>query len=265
MQALEAPQWQASVPVAHAWVGEAIAIKDPTLAVFRRQTSSNLLLLGQHDEAALGILSTALVGLATQHGSGRFYVLDGTTADSTLAGILKRVTEALPQESRVGGWREVPAFLTELTEEVERRQKTHDGEFPEFYLFLYGLHRFRDLRKQEDDFGFSRRGEEKVNPAKLLDTLLKEGPGVGVHVLMWCDSLNNFNRALERAALREFEMRVLFQMSANDSSTLIDSPVASKLGMNRALFYSLPSEEWLAEVKDLLARKRLAERTTAAV
>jgi hypothetical protein len=278
MQALEAPQWPASVSAANAWVGEAIAIKDPTLAVFRRQTSSNLLLLGQHDEGSLGILSTALVGLAAQHGNARFYVLDGSTADSTLAGVLKRVTEALPHESRVGGWREVPAFLTELNEEVERRQKTHDGDFPEVYLFLYGLHRFRDLRKQEDDFGFSRRGEEKANPAKQLDTLLKEGPGVGIHVLMWCDSLNNFNRALERAALREFEMRVLFQMSANDSSTLIDSPVASKLGMNRALFhnedlalpekfrpYSLPTEAWLAEVKELLGRKRLAQRTTATV
>ena len=53
-------------------------------------------------------------------------------------------------------------------------------------------------------------------------------------------------------------MRVLFQMSATDSSTLIDSPAASQLGRNRALFlheeqerpekfrpYGLPSQEWL--------------------
>ena len=33
-------------------------------------------------------------------------------------------------------------------------------------------------------------------------------------------------------------MRVLFQMSAADSSNLIDIPVASKLGVNRALFHS---------------------------
>ena len=37
-----------------AWLGDAIAIKDPTAAVFRRQSGSNLLIVGQNDEAALG-------------------------------------------------------------------------------------------------------------------------------------------------------------------------------------------------------------------
>ena len=32
-------------------------------------------------------------------------------------------------------------------------------------------------------------------------------------------------------------MRVIFQMSANDSASLIDSPKASTLGLHRALFY----------------------------
>jgi hypothetical protein len=61
-------------------------------------------------------------------------------------------------------------------------------------------------------------------------------------------------------------MRVLFQMSGNDSATLIDGPAAAKLGLNRALFhseeqgrmekfrpYGLPSDEWLAWVRDQLA------------
>ena len=38
--------------------------------------------------------------------------------------------------------------------------------------------------------------------------------------------------------MREFEQRVLLQMSATDSSTLIDSPRANTLGINRALRYS---------------------------
>lgn len=57
-------------------------------------------------------------------------------------------------------------------------------------------------------------------------------------------------------------MRVLFQMSANDSSTLIDAPVASRLGPNRALYfseeegrtekfrpYALPEADWLDEIR----------------
>jgi hypothetical protein len=54
---------------------------------------------------------------------------------------------------------------------------------------------------------------------------------------------------------------VLFQMSANDSSSLIDSPAANKLGFHRALAYSeeqgtvekfrpyaLPDPAWLERV-----------------
>jgi hypothetical protein len=54
-------------------------------------------------------------------------------------------------------------------------------------------------------------------------------------------------------------------MSATDSSTLMDSPTASKLGRHRALYlqeeqerpekfrpYGLPTAEWLAEACDAL-------------
>jgi hypothetical protein len=62
-------------------------------------------------------------------------------------------------------------------------------------------------------------------------------------------------------------MRVLFQMSANDSASLIDSPKAGALGLHRALFfnsqeghletfrpYALPSSEWIAQAAQSLAR-----------
>ena len=45
-------------------------------------------------------------------------------------------------------------------------------------------------------------------------------------------------RFLGRKTLSEFEMRVLFQMSAADSASLIDAPDASTLGMNRAVYYN---------------------------
>jgi S-DNA-T family DNA segregation ATPase FtsK/SpoIIIE len=38
--------------------------------------------------------------------------------------------------------------------------------------------------------------------------------------------------------MREFDQRVLMQMGANDSSGLIDSPAASRLGAERALLFS---------------------------
>jgi hypothetical protein len=135
---------------------------------------------------------------------------------------------------------------------------------------IYDLQRFRDLRKSDNDFGFSSGfGEEKAaSPSEQFGEIMREGPPLGIHVIIWCDSVNNMNRTFDRNALREFELRVLFQMSANDSSTVIDSPAAGKLGENRALFYSeeenrtekfrpygLPDDEWIAEVKHKLASR----------
>ena len=61
-------------------------------------------------------------------------------------------------------------------------------------------------------------------------------------------------------------MRVLFQMSPNDSGHLLDSPAASKLGPHRALFpseeqnrlekfrpYGIPSRDWLSSLAQQLA------------
>ncbi len=104
---------------------------------------------------------------------------------------------------------------------------------------IYDIQRFRDLRKSDDDFGYSRYDEDKpAPPSKLFGDVLRDGPPVGIHTIVWCDSVNNLNRTLDRQGLKEFENRILFQMSSNDSSTLIDNPAASKLGENRALYFS---------------------------
>jgi hypothetical protein len=231
----------------HAWLGEAIAIKDPTAAVFRRRSGANLLLVGQHSEAAAGILTSALLSLAAHQplvesagpdNGMRFHVLGGLTADAGAETVPDRLLTGLPAVVRAGGVRELPDLVGELAAEVDRRQKAGAGGAAPWFLLVNGLQRFRDLRKADDDFGFGRRGEEKPNPARQFATLLREGPVVGVFVVVWCDTLNNLQRTLDRQALREFEMRVLFQMSAADSSNLIDAPLAAKLGLHRALFHT---------------------------
>ncbi|MBI3838825.1 MAG: cell division protein FtsK [Planctomycetia bacterium] len=262
----------ASSPMAaRAWLGEAVAIKDPTAVTFRRQSGGNLLIVGQHDEAALGIFTTALISLSAQHpisatAGARFYIFDGSPANSAQAAALALVAGLAPDPARLVAWRELAAVVNELAVEVERRQKATGAEFPAIYLFVYGLQKLRDLRRQEDDFGFSRSGDDRPpDPARQFSAVLRDGPGVAVHSLVWCDSVNNLNRTWDRQTLREFEMRVAFQMSGNDSSTLIDTPLADKLGMHRAWFHSeeqgvlekfrpyrWPAESWLDWVRQQL-------------
>src|SRR5207249_2475673 len=88
---IETAGWPEPPKADYAWLGEAIAIKDPTAAVFRPQSGSNLLIVGQKDAAALGMMSLILVSIAAQHppadpahpGSGvKFSLCDGSPVDS---------------------------------------------------------------------------------------------------------------------------------------------------------------------------------------
>ncbi len=53
-------------PGFRAWLGSAVEIKEPTSAMFLRQNASNLLMVGHREEAALGVLTAALISLAAQ-------------------------------------------------------------------------------------------------------------------------------------------------------------------------------------------------------
>src|SRR5687768_17725385 len=124
---------------------------------------------------------------------------------------------------------------------MQKRQSSEQsaGNPPAMYLFIYGLQRFRALRRQEESFSFSSTNEEKPpQPDKQFADLLREGPALGIHVIAWSDTAVSIERTLDRNSLREFDNRVLFQMSAADSSNLIDSPLANKLGFHRAIAYS---------------------------
>src|ERR1039458_5079659 len=139
---------------------------------------------------------------------------------------------------------------------------------PETFVLIHGLQNFKKLR-QEDEFSFSSGESATVNPAAVLQNLISDGPAHGIHIIATCDTYNNVNRFLGRKTLTEFEMRVLFQMSASDSASLVESPDAGTLGLHRALFYNdregyteifrpyaRPGNEWIEEIARKLALRK---------
>jgi hypothetical protein len=115
------------------------------------------------------------------------------------------------------------------------------------------------LRRDENanDFSFTSEAK-KATPDKQFYAITRDGPAVGVFTVVWCDTVNNLNRSIDRQGLREFDLRILFQMSPNDSSLLADTPAASKLGPQLGLLvneesgvlekfrpYAWPPAEWL--------------------
>ncbi len=226
---------------AKVWLGGAMAIKEDTHATFRPSSASNLLIVGQQDEITTGMIGSSLESLQAQYNKqdATFTLLDGTPADSSHFGVLETIASTMEcQVSRVGV-REVEAAMATINEELQRRLKDGASKCPDQYFVTNALHRFRDLRRDEDDFGYSMGNEDKPKtPSQILAELLKEGPPLGMYTIIATDTLANLNRALDRQSIREFDMRVLLQMGSNDSTNLIDMPDASKLGMHRALLYS---------------------------
>ncbi len=189
-------------------------------------------------------------------------VLDGTRPESPDAGTWQRIADALPERIQVAGMRDVPRVIGQLADELARREAAAEDDAPPIYLVIFNGGRFRDLRRSEDDFSFSTDRDKPPAPDKQWAEILRNGPAWGIHTLLWCDTYNNVNRLLDRMALREFEMRIAFQMSAADSSSLLDNPAATKLRQHRGLFasedfgtlekfrpYGIPTDEWLAEVR----------------
>ena len=270
---LTAPAWPASTPREQfAWLGDPTAIRDPIAAVFCRQSGSNLLIVGQDEEAALGMMAIALISLAAQLPVGgkaegedgaTFYVLDFSKVNTSYAGLWHSLADILPHTVKVGRRIQLPGLIAELAADVQARlNNERPDELPPRYLVLFGLQQARDLDQEE--LGYSSYGEDSAqpNPTRQFATIVREGPDLGIHTLVWCDTKANLERRLDRRTLREFTMRVALQMSEEDSSSLLNSPLASRLGPYRALFYSevenrmekfrpyrLPSAMWLEQVR----------------
>ncbi|HTV41636.1 MAG TPA: FtsK/SpoIIIE domain-containing protein [Candidatus Sulfotelmatobacter sp.] len=253
------------------WLGAPNSIKGPTEAVFMRQSGGNLMVVAQSEERSQSIQVVALMSLAAQYPreAARFIVLDNTPPGFPQREFLQRAVDALPHDVVIAGNAELQETMSALAEELKKRESA-SPDAPEIFVFIQGIHNFKKL-KQEDEFSFSS-SESGSTPAGALLSLITEGPARGIHVIVTVDTYNNVSRFLGRKALSEFEMRVVFQMSATDSASLIDAPNAGALGLHRALFYNeregvletfrpyaQPDNGWIEEIARHFAQEAVSK------
>ena len=267
---------RAHPPVGRAWLGAPNSIKGPTEAVFQRQSGNHLLIVGQREEAALTMLGLALLALAAQYPRRRgasSYLLHSAPPGSPEAEFIERIARRRPARgdaSRAG--RRSPRSMNELAAELKARSASGEdaaGAPPIFLLHprpaalqkaapggrLFVFHERRASRRE------SRRAAQRAHHRRQQPR--PAHPRERRHLQQ------RRTARMSRKALSEFEMRVVFQMSANDSASLIDSPKASNLGLHRALFYNehegtletfrpyaAPDREWLAQTGEKLSARR---------
>ena len=225
------------------WLGEPVSIAEQTSITFRPQSGQNLLIVGRSTDLAQGILvMTALAIIGWRDSKTDIAQLNVFTADDEDNSPWNRLLPSSDSSWQSVTPRKSVSAIESLHAELKRREDADDATAPALFLVVDNLSRFRDLRRDEDDFGFGGMGmgmdePKPVSAGKLFTEILRDGPAYGIHSIVWVDTWNNVSRWMAPQTVREFESRVAFQMNATDSSNLIDTPAAARLGNNRALLY----------------------------
>lgn len=216
-----------------ACVGQASSLNGATQVDLLGAAGGNLLILGQNREAAATTCGAIILGLAARHSVGgiRLLALDGEDREAPFAVLHGRLAACLPHAPLRHEARGVTEVLAELATLLEARQSGADTQRVPVVLTVFALQRLRNLRPDDDAYG--RAGDEP--PAERFARILANGPEYGIHTVVWCDSLASAQRGLSRRSMRDFDARILFQMSASDSGELIDDDGASRLGLHTAI------------------------------
>lgn len=70
---------------------------------------------------------------------------------------------------------------------------------------------------------------------EALLTVLRDGPEVGVHTLLWCETLEQLEARLGEGASRHFGLRAATVLAQADSLALLDSAYGASLRPHHAL------------------------------
>jgi DNA segregation ATPase FtsK/SpoIIIE, S-DNA-T family len=222
------------------FLGEPMSVQEGhTEARLRRQNRSNLVLVGGSEETAmagLGVLCVSAWAMAPR-GSVCISVLDMTNVDSPVfetLDALRSLGEGIAFH-RINERKIEPTIEAHGVELQRRLGLENAGPEPAWILAIHGLQRARPLQKEGSMAG----------PAlKTLVKILRDGPDVGLHVLVSADSYASLLRSFDVRDLEEFELRVA--LAGGDSGRLLGehAPMGAQLRSNFGLAYSLekPSE-----------------------
>ena len=227
------------------WVGELASLRDFSPLDLKRQVGRNLLVVTRDEPEGVGVILASLLSIAaqTRPEACSFKIVDLTSVDEPWAEHPEAFAEAVPHKVEVLGRHDLDV-LVELAAEVARRVENPDeakSRAPTIIFTILGLHRARQLREQDGGGSrFIRRDDETSKPdlRTCLVQVLKDGPEVGVHVLLWSDAYSNLTKVLDGSELDDLGLRIAGPLAAQESTKLFDDHIASTIEKpNRMVAY----------------------------
>lgn len=217
-------------------LGEAVEIGPPTSLVLTRETGRNVLVVAP-PESTDGVLASILTGAVAMakraHGSIELNYFDGSPIgqesfamwldQSALGAIVVKPRDSEKQ-------------IAAIAEEVRSRVENDQTDLPPKLVVINPLNRFSDF-KQDESFSFSLDAAAKVSGSAALQSVLRDGPAVGIFTIVCCSSAETVSRWLPRQSRHDVQQRILGRVNASDSAALIDSAEAANLSPATMLIY----------------------------
>ncbi|MEM9368465.1 MAG: FtsK/SpoIIIE domain-containing protein, partial [Planctomycetota bacterium] len=222
-------------------LGESVQLGPPTVLSLAGSSGRNALVVAP-PRARIGLLGS-IISVAIRHQPAlKLNLFDGSRADEGKP--IREWLEACCIPHHAIKPRDVEAETRMLADEVKRRlDLLKSAEDPDavdlgepVLLVVDSLERLRDLR-QDDSFSFSLDSAGGDSAPVAFQTVLREGPTVNVHVIVVVSNAETLGRFLPRQSQHDLEIRIVGQLSAADSSLMIDSPNAAELAPATMILY----------------------------
>jgi len=197
------------------FLGEPTTIQERHVAFrLRRQSRSNLLILGQNESELLSVFLSVLASFAigVPPCAATLHILNLANIDDPLHELLE-VCQAFDQGVQLGGRKMVVQSIETVHEALVRRNDQVGGaeqSMQPIVLAIFGLQRATKLHRE---------GMSTPDAAKKLARILRDGPDVAIHSIIAADTHGGFLRCLETKDISEFDGRVV--LSSGDGGRVL--------------------------------------------
>jgi S-DNA-T family DNA segregation ATPase FtsK/SpoIIIE len=216
-------------------LGEPLSISEQHLAFkVMKQSRVNLLVVGQEEMDAFRVVAAVLLTTVLALPASRLevFVLNLTNADSDVAPRFDALAE-IGSPVMVGARPRVDPIIARVHDELTARHESEQqlsagGPRPTMLLCVFGLQRASQL---------ARDGAKPSASVKKLQDILSKGPDLGIHTLLWADTVASVGKALENRDISEFDARVV--VTGGDATRLLgDNASHVQLRRNYGAYYN---------------------------
>ncbi|MDR0517958.1 MAG: ankyrin repeat domain-containing protein [Fibromonadaceae bacterium] len=182
------------------YVGEPVALEAEHASYsLLRQNESNVLIVGQDILAAMSILNYSIRQIIPQSAEEcQVYVCNKVNMDNDHYGELDSLPKEFSSLKLLENDQEISKTIENIFEEVEKRKA--ESNKSRIILVFADIYNVRLLRKS---------GYTDSPLVQKLITILKDGPGFGIHCIVHASSYDNLKNVLDvHSLLNEFNVRI---------------------------------------------------------